>query len=104
MKPCILFLTCSDQKEADQITKELLEKGFAVCVKSLPAKSSYRWKGKIEKASEILLIIDSVEENFTDIQLLLEKTHSYETFNLSMVKIDKTTDAIESWIEDEIMR
>ena len=103
MNPCILFLTCEDQKEADKVAEQLLEKKLVSCVKFLPTNSVYRWKGKVEKANEILLIIDSVESKFDGIKTLLEKIHSYETFNLSMVKISKTTDQVLSWMKDEII-
>ncbi len=102
MTPCILLLTCADQQEADHVAEELLEKRLAACIKFTPIKSTYRWKNRIEKSSEILLMIDSVEENFVKIQVLLEKIHSYETFNLSLVKIDKTTDGVLSWLREEI--
>jgi len=102
MKPCILFLTCSDQKEADLVAEKLLQERLVACVKFIPTNSRYWWEGKIEGASEILLIIDSDEEKFNKIQTLLEKIHSYETFNLSMVTISKTTDGVLSWLKEEI--
>lgn len=102
MSPCILLLTCADQKEADKIAQQLLTKRLAACVKSISTKSAYRWKGKIEKASEVLLIIDSFDKYFDEIQLLVQELHSYETFNLSMVTITKTTDDIMTWLAEEI--
>jgi len=102
MKPCILLLTCSDQKEADLVAKKLLEKRLAACVKFVPTNSTYRWKGKIESASEILLIIESIVGNFEEIQAVLEKIHSYETFNLTMVSVEKTTEKVQKWLENEI--
>ncbi len=101
MKPVIFFLTCADQNEADLITNSLLEKQLAVCIKTLPTSSTYRWKGEIEKSNEILLIIDSVEENFDHVSLAVKALHSYETYNLSMVTMSKTTDDILSWIAAE---
>lgn len=80
----------------------MLEKQLAVCVKTLPTSSTYRWKGKIEKSNEILLIIDSVEENFDHVSLAVKALHSYETYNLSMVTVSKTTDGILSWMMDEL--
>ena len=64
MKPNILFLTCTDSEEAEKISVTLLKKRLVVCIKKIPISSSYLYKGKIESADEVLLIMDSIEENF----------------------------------------
>lgn len=101
MKPVIFLLTCADQSEANIITTSLLEKKLAVCIKTMPINSTYRWKGKIEKSNEILLVIDSIEEHFDNVSLAVKALHSYETYNLSMITISKTTEDILSWITAE---
>ena len=67
MKPCLLFLSCKNIKEADKISGQLLKEKLIVCAKKIPINSSYLWKSKIESAQEVLLIMDSIEENFEKI-------------------------------------
>lgn len=102
MKMGVLMLTCANQKEADKITQSLLEKKLIVCAKASPVSSSFLWKGKIESSDEILLLMDSVEENFEKINKEVRKLHSYETFVLTSLAINQTTKEVEDWIKQEL--
>lgn len=56
----LLLCTCPDQASADLISEQLLERRLAACINQLPGvRSLYRWQGKVERASEIQLIIKS---------------------------------------------
>lgn len=102
MKICVLFLTCVNNEEADKISKTLLEKKLIYCAKRFPVSSSFLWEGKIDKAEEVLLIMDSIEENFEKIKKEVAKLHSYKTFVLSASPINKTTNNVKKWILEEL--
>jgi periplasmic divalent cation tolerance protein len=99
----IFYLTCADDFEADKISRILLEKKLIVCAKKSTVSSSFLWKGKIENSREVLLMMDSIAENFEKINSEIKKIHSYETYNLSSIKVDKTTKEVEDWIKKEII-
>ena len=103
MKHCILLLTCANQKEAEKISQILLEKKLVVCIKTASVRSSFLWHKKINHASEVLLIMDSVERNFDKIKEEVKKIHSYETFVLTSSLVNKTTPEVEKWIEEELL-
>ena len=71
-KMIILFLPCEDDKEASKITKALLDKKLVACVKRIPVESAFLWKGKTEQDHEVLLMLESVEERFEDIESRLK--------------------------------
>ncbi|VVA43712.1 Divalent-cation tolerance protein CutA [Candidatus Roizmanbacteria bacterium] len=98
MKPCLLFLSCKNIDEADRISYQLLKEKLIVCAKKIPINSTYLWKNKIESDSEILLIIDSIEENFKKINEEIEIIHSYKVYNLLMVKVDKINSKSLKWL------
>lgn len=102
MKINLLFLTCANEKEADRISKVLLEKKLVVCVKKTSVSSSFLWKGKIENSNEILLIMDSVVENFDKINVEVKKLHSYKTFVLTSILVNQTTKEVEDWANEEL--
>ena len=102
MKLCILLLTCANSEEADKISQSLLTKHLIVCAKKLPVSSSFLWKGKIDSASEILLIMDSWQEHFDTIENEIRKIHSYETFTLFSIPVNNTTKKVKEWIKGEI--
>ena len=102
MKIVNLLLTCANDKEAEKISQALLKKHLAVCIKKTKVSSSFLWKGKIDKDNEILLLMDSVEEKFAEIEKEIRKLHSYETFVLMAVPVIKVSKGIEEWMKDEI--
>ena len=101
MKMAIYYLTCSDDWEADKIAKSLLIKKLIVCAKQLPVSSKSWWKGKLTEDKEILLTMESVEENFAKIEKEIKKLHSHETFVLYSIPA-KTTKKVEEWIKEEL--
>ncbi len=102
MKICILFLSCANNKEAEKISKTLLEKKLIICVKKFPVSSSFLWKGKVDNTNEVLLIMDSIDENFNRIKKEVAKLHSYKAFVLFSSPVTHTTKEVEKWIKQEL--
>lgn len=102
MTPNLLYLTCADQAEADKIAQSLLEKRLVVCVKKMPVKSDFLWQGKIDHGSEILLIMDSSEELFDQVEQEVKRLHSYDTPNLVSVLISRSSAGIPEWLQQEL--
>ena len=54
----VVLSTVAKAEDAERIGRALVEGGLAACVNVLPAVTSiYRWKGKLEKEEERLLVI-----------------------------------------------
>ena len=104
MKLCLLYLTCADDKEADRITQALLEKKLVFCVKKYPVFSSFLWKGKVDSAREVLLIMDSLENNFEKVHMEVSKIHSYDTFVLVSTPVSQATEDVKKWFKEELVR
>jgi len=102
MKPCLLYLTCANDDEANLISQTLLSKKMVVCIKKSKIKSSFLWNGKIDKSDETLLIMDSIEEMFDRIEAEVKKVHSYKTFVLLALPIIKSSSGIEAWMKSEL--
>lgn len=102
MKMAIYFLTCADNREADKISKALLEKRLVACAKKSLVSSSFWWKGKIENAKEVIVMLESVEENFDKINAVVNKLTSYETPMLFSIPVSKTTKGVEKWLKKEL--
>jgi len=98
----IYYLTCANNREADRISKVLLEKKLIACVKKLPVSSIFRWKGKIDNAKEIIVMLESIEENFDKINAVVKKLTSYETPMLFSIPVLKTTKGVEKWLKEEL--
>jgi len=102
MQMNVLFLTCANEKEADKIVDTLLKKKLIVCAKKIPVSSSFLWEKKIKSSEEILLILDSVAENFEKINSEIKKLHSYKTFVLTSLPVSQTTKDVQNWVRREL--
>ncbi|MDH4134423.1 MAG: divalent-cation tolerance protein CutA [Gammaproteobacteria bacterium] len=75
----IVFTTCPDAGTAERIAHALVEENLAACVNILPPmRSVYRWKGKIEEASEHLLVVKIAGARFPAIMDRIRALHPYE--------------------------
>ena len=78
--PIIILTTASSNKEAEIIGSKLIDKKLAACVNIIPnIKSIYYWEGKINKDSEYLLIIKTVQRVEEEIFKNIGKLHAYDT-------------------------
>ncbi|HET9850120.1 MAG TPA: divalent-cation tolerance protein CutA [Candidatus Saccharimonadales bacterium] len=102
MSYCRLELTCADKGEADKIANTLLVKHLVACAKQIPVKSDYRWQGKIERASENLVVMESKLELFDKVEKEVVKLHSYDTFVLTAIPLAKISTKAEKWLAKEL--
>lgn len=60
MKGTVTLVACRDRAQARRIAAVLVRERLAACVNVVPGVTSiYRWKGKVEEAREVLLVIKS---------------------------------------------
>ena len=100
---CVAFITCSNQKEAQKISQTLLKKKLAACVNTVPKVfSRYWWKGKIENASESLLVIKTTKALLPKTIREIKSVHSYTVPEIiALPIIDGNSDYL-NWIEESI--
>lgn len=96
-----MWLTCADKSEANKIATTLLNKHLVACAKQMPVKSAFWWQGKIDKASEILLLMDSQSDLFAKVETIVNKLHSYDTPNLQAVPVLKINQSAAKWLKAE---
>lgn len=98
MKYSILWLTCKNKREADEIAAVLLEKRLVACVKSMTIGSAAWWENKIEKSKEVLLMMESREDLFDQVKDEIDKLHSYDTPVLMATAVSKVSNKAEKWL------
>lgn len=74
----LCFVTVGDKAAARKLTAGLLGGRLAACVSAVPGvESSYRWKGRVEKSAEILLIIKTRRSLRGDVARFVKRHHPY---------------------------
>jgi len=99
----VVLTTCASAREAETIARALVEKRLAACVNILAgARSIYRWRGAIEDAAEVLLVIKSRRDLFDGLRTEIEKLHSYETPEVLALEVTAISAAYLSWLDAEL--
>lgn len=102
MKLTTLFLTCADQEEAQKIADGIIDNKLAACVRLTDVNSTYWWDGNKENSREVMLIMESVESKFEEIEIMVRGMHSYDTFVLTSYPIAKASAGVQDWVEKEL--
>jgi periplasmic divalent cation tolerance protein len=102
MSALLCFCTCPDPATAERIARMLVGERLAACVNVVPGlRSVYRWKGAIEHAEEVLLLIKTRPERMPGLQERLLQLHPYELPELVAVETDSGLPAYLRWLADE---
>ena len=100
----MIFITCASRKEARGIADTLLRKRLAACANIISGiESKFRWKGRIDKAGEILLILKTKRKNFDKIENEVRRLHSYEVPEIIAVPIIAGSKSYLRWLKRSIM-
>jgi periplasmic divalent cation tolerance protein len=99
MNHYIFFVTAPNSEEGKKIAKILVENKIAACVNIISnIYSIYRWKGKIEETTEVLLVIKTIEEHNESLVEKVKEVHSYDTPECVGFKIDTGFKKYLDWI------
>ena len=86
--PIVVFMTAANGEEATRLADMLVGAHLAACVQILPEiESVYRWQGKIERSSEVLLLAKTTRAKFDDLEREVRALHSYDTPEIVAVPI-----------------
>jgi periplasmic divalent cation tolerance protein len=96
-----VFTTCPDATTAQTVAQALVNEGLAACVNVLPGVHSiYRWKGETETADEILLLIKTTTDRYSDVERRILALHPYELPEVVAVPIVNGLAPYLAWLEN----
>lgn len=101
--PVLALSTAGSVEDAETIALALVEKGLAACVNVVPGVvSTYRWKGKVEKSDEALLVIKTHGERLEDLKAALLAAHLYEVPELIAIPIADGLSPYLEWVASSV--
>lgn len=101
--PVLLVLsTLPDAASAERLAARVIEERVAACVNVLaPVRSMYRWKGVVETATEVPVLIKTTRERYPALEALIRTEHPYELPEIVAVPVERGLEAYLTWVGQE---
>jgi periplasmic divalent cation tolerance protein len=101
----VIFVTAADKKEGASIARALIKKKLAACVNIIDSiESLFCWKGKLERAREVLLIIKSKKEKLAKIIKTVKSLHSYDIPEIIALPLIGGDKPYLRWIDESLRK
>jgi periplasmic divalent cation tolerance protein len=103
MRAIVVVTTVGTEEQANLIAREIIARRQAACVNILPAiRSIYRWKGKICKDGELMLLVKTLQEEFEGVAATIRELHSYELPEILAFGVGQGEEKFLEWIAGSI--
>ena len=101
MQAIVVLTTVGTEEQANLIAREIVERRQAACVNILPGiRSIYRWRGRICKDGELLLIVKTLEGELDGVTATIRELHSYELPEILSFSVTQGEPRFLDWIAD----
>ena len=99
----VVFMTAANGEEAARLADMLVGAHLAACVQILPEiESVYRWEGKIERQSEVLLLAKTTRAEFDELEREVRALHSYDTPEIVAVSVTDGSAPYLEWLNSSV--
>ena len=103
MRAIAVITTVGTEEQAYLIAREIVARRQAACVNILPGvRSIYRWKGKICKDGELMLVVKTLEKEFDAVAATIRELHSYELPEILSFTVSHGERGFLDWIAESI--
>jgi periplasmic divalent cation tolerance protein len=98
----VILVTTASPEEAVKIARAVVSAGLAACANIIPAiQSMYRWKGKLVKEQEALVMLKSTKSRYRALEKAIKEIHSYETPEIIALPVKEGLDQYIGWVHAE---
>jgi periplasmic divalent cation tolerance protein len=98
----LVFTTVADTSDADRIARALVDERLAACVTALgPARSTYRWKGAVERADEVPLLVKTTAARWPALRERLRAIHPYDVPEMLVLRSTDGWPGYLDWVRSE---
>lgn len=99
----LIISTAGSKEEASRIAHALVDEKLAACVNVVgPIDSVYRWQGKVENASEVMLLVKTVADKSKTVMARIRELHSYDLPEAIELDIEGGSPEYLKWIANSV--
>jgi len=100
---CVVLTTVKNRAEAKRLAERLVSEKLAACVSAVPNVASvYRWRGKVERAKEVLVVVKTSMEKLDRLITRIKKLHSYEVPEILALRIERGLPEYLKWLGESL--
>ena len=100
-KFALVLVSAPDLKTARKLAKVALRARLIACANLVPkVESQDRWRGKIESASEVLLILKTTHVRISALEELIVDNHPYDTPEFLVLPLGAGTKRYLDWLAE----
>jgi periplasmic divalent cation tolerance protein len=102
-KYAIVLVTAPDLKVARRLARAALQARLIACANLHPKiESHYRWRGKLERGAEVLLIMKTVRSRLPALEKLITALHPYDTPEFLVLPLSEGSRRYLKWVGDSV--
>ena len=102
MKNCVIYCTVPNEFNANLIATTLVEDNLAACVNIIPSVTSiYKWEGIVQTDNELIMIIKTQEDKFSEIEAKIKELHENTLPEIIALPITQGSQEYQNWIVKE---
>jgi len=99
----LVLTTVRSRAEAKRIAGRIVGEKLAACANVLPsADSTFWWRGRIERASEALLLAKTSSEKLNRLMARVKELHSYEVPEVIALPIGRGLPEYMKWLKGSL--
>ncbi len=103
MSHVVVFVTAFSEEEAARIGRALVDERLAACANLVPSvASAYWWQGRVEEATEALVILKTRRDLLEPLTRRVISLHSYTTPEVIALPILGGNPDYLRWIDDSV--
>ena len=100
---CVVLVTCPPGRVARRLAEALISRRLAACVNIVPGMTSiFAWKGRVERARELLLVVKTTQGRFSALEQAVRKLHPYEVPEIISLPIRRGYPPYVRWIRESV--
>lgn len=97
-----ILVTCADAAEAETIARAVVEKQLAACAHVMaPHTSLYRWQGRVERATEVNVLIKTQSTLFDAVKAEVLAMHGYEVPGIVSWRAEDGHGPFLAWVSEQ---
>jgi periplasmic divalent cation tolerance protein len=98
---CVVMTNAVSADEAEKMADVLLDEKLASCIQILPVSNVYKMNGKKNKSQEVLLMIKTRTDLFSELEAFIKSNCSYDIPQIIALPITYGSYEYLSWIDAE---